>query len=138
MHLFLKREPSDKETMGKLYIDGNYFCHTMEPRYIYNGIKVCGQTAIAAGQYFIIMRPSPKFQRRLPMLMNVADFSFVLLHAGNRVTDTNGCILIGFQRGTDENGAVIWESRKAEDELVARMLAVENSQVIAITISDAI
>jgi hypothetical protein len=66
--------------------------------------------------------------------MNVPSFSYILLHAGNRVQDTLGCLLVGFQRGSDDNGPVIWESRKAEDELVRRMLEAEKREILAVTI----
>lgn len=138
MLLFVQREKGEeKATMGKLYIDGEYFAHTMEPKYVNPGVKIMGQTATPAGQYFLMMRQSPNFGRILPMIMNVPNFSFVLLHALNRVHETQGCIGVGFQRGMDNDGPVIWESRKAEDEMVRRLLEAEKNQVLAITIRDA-
>lgn len=138
MLLFVQREKGDgKATMGKLYIDGQYFCHTLEPKYVNPGVKIMNQTAIPAGTYFLVMRDSPHFGRELPMLLNVPNFSFVLLHALNRVHETQGCIGIGFQRGSDQDGPVIWQSRKAEDELVRRLKEAESNQLLGITIKDA-
>jgi len=136
MHLFVQREKSNRGTLGKAYINGEYFCNTLEPQYVNPGVKINGQTAIPAGEYLITMRFSPHFNRFLPCLMNVPNFSYVLLHAGNRVVDTQGCLLVGFQRGSDDNGPVICESRKAEDELVRRMLEAEKREVLAVTIKD--
>jgi hypothetical protein len=139
MHIYVKREKAIKNsTPGKGYIDGDFFCHTLEPLVRADGIKIAGQTAIPAGEYLIRMYQSPHFGRVLPMLINVPMFSYVLLHALNRVSETLACIGVGFQRGLDPDGSyVIWESRKAEDYLVKEMLDASRRSVLAITIEDA-
>jgi hypothetical protein len=136
--LFLQRESGDsKATLGKLYIDGEYFCHTLEPKYVNPGVKINGQTAIPASSYIIILNDSAHFNRELPLLLGVNNFTSIRIHAGNRAVDTQGCPLVGFQRGDDGDGPVIWESRKAESELMAKLKQAENKELLCITIKDA-
>ena len=92
-------------TIGKMYIDGNYFCDTLED--VDRGInqkdsldtikkiKVAGATAISTGTYKVIVNMSPKFQRNLPRLIDVPGFEGILIHRGNTDKDTAGCILVG-------------------------------------------
>lgn len=90
-------------TIGKLYIDGVYFCDTLE-----NPVrdkKVYGETAIPAGTYKVTLNVvSPRFKDRawaklyggkLPRLLDVPQFDGVLIHPGNTSADTHGCILVG-------------------------------------------
>ena len=92
-------------TIGKLYIDGEYFCDTLEdtdrglrqdmPLSEIKRIKVANETAIPTGTYDVIVNMSPKFGRMLPRLLNVHGFDGVLIHRGNTDKDTSGCILVG-------------------------------------------
>lgn len=105
MKLELKRVAlRDTYTIGKLYIDGVYFCDTLEDRVRdlnKNGIfdngekKVKGETAIPYGLYEVVWAYSPRFKRYTPRLLNVNSFSGVLIHAGNTAKDSEGCILLG-------------------------------------------
>jgi len=82
-------------TIGKLFIDDKYFCDTLEDTVRPDGVKVYGKTAIPAGTYKIELVPSYRFQRLMPMLLDVPNFSGVLIHWGNIEDDTDGCILVG-------------------------------------------
>ena len=92
-------------TIGELFVDGRYVCDTLEDRCRPNGVKVKGKTAIPSGTYRIDMDTvSPKFSRysqykriggKLPRLVDVAMFDGILIHIGNTVADTDGCILVG-------------------------------------------
>lgn len=94
-------------TIGKLYIDGTYFCDTLENpiRDLSKEKKIYGNTAIPAGTYKIVLDAvSPRFKDRawakpydgkLPRLLNVPQFDGVLIHPGNTSADTSGCILVG-------------------------------------------
>lgn len=84
-------------TIGKLYIDGAYFCDTMEDT-VRTGEKIAGKTAIPAGTYKVKMTWSPRFKRYLPEILNVPNFTGVRIHAGNSALDTEGCILLGLNK----------------------------------------
>ena len=129
-------------TIGKLYIDGHYFCDTLEdpvrtlPASCPNtseGIlcacpeKVYARTAIPAGTYKVTMQFSPRFKRVLPLLHDVPHFLGVLIHSGNDPGDTAGCILVGHNK---VKGKVL-ESRAVSDKLNA-LLEKENEMTITI------
>lgn len=91
-------------TIGDLYIDGKLYCNTLEDvnrdankNGIFDGSekKVAGDTCIPFGTYKITVDESPKFGRELPRLHNVSSFSGILIHRGNTIKDTAGCILVG-------------------------------------------
>lgn len=102
-------------TIGKLYIDGEYFSDVLEDtdRDLYQGMgldwirekKVYGQTAIPYGRYRITMKvKSPKYSTKkqyakckgyVPRLLNVPGFEGILIHIGNYPENSYGCILVG-------------------------------------------
>ncbi len=105
-------------TIGKLYIDGKFFCNTLEdkdrgltqstPLEEIAKIKIPSQTAIPAGIYRVILsQVSPRFSKKdmykgidgkLPRLIDVPGFDGVLIHVGNTDKDSSGCILVGFNK----------------------------------------
>lgn len=109
MKILLKRIClKERYTVGRLYIDGEYFCDTIEDkvRDLKNGEeKVYGKTAIPYGTYDVTLKvQSPKYKDRaqykfcngyLPRLLNVPGFEGVLIHIGNTAEDSAGCILVG-------------------------------------------
>lgn len=80
-------------TIGKLFIDGKYFCDTLENAE--RPEKVYGNTAIPKGTYIVTLNQSPRFKTILPLLLDVPGYSGVRIHAGNTAKDTEGCILVG-------------------------------------------
>lgn len=110
-------------TIGKLFIDGEYFCDTLEDtvRDIKTiDDKIPGETAIPVGCYKVRMDiQSPKYSKRdgykwcngyLPRIMNVPFFDGILIHCGNTKEDTAGCILVGEnnEKGKVNNSRVIF------------------------------
>lgn len=91
-------------TIGKLYIDGKYFCDTLEDtvrdtnksgKFDNGEKKIKGKTAIPYGTYEIKWTYSPRFKKYTPQLMNVPSFEGIRIHSGNSSTDTEGCLLLG-------------------------------------------
>ena len=82
-------------TIGKLYVDGVYFCDTLEDKVREDGVKVFGETAIPKGTYNVLITYSNRFKRDMPLLQNVPMFDGIRIHAGNTDKDTHGCILVG-------------------------------------------
>lgn len=106
MNILVKRVArKEAYTIGKMYIDGKYFCDTLEDKdrglksnlalQDIKRLKVSSCTAIPIGTYKVIVNRSPKFGRLLPRLINVPGFDGILIHRGNTSKDTSGCILVG-------------------------------------------
>jgi len=96
----LQREPfSDFSVKGELYMDGVYFCYTLE-RPEEGEIK-----AIPSGTYPVVISYSSHFQRNLPHIMDVPGRSAILMHGGNKPEDSLGCVLCGYSElGEDSIG----------------------------------
>ncbi len=95
LELVVQRRPSaDGCTLGQLTIDGAHECFTLED-VVRDGPKIPGETAIPAGRYAVAITFSPRFQRMLPLLCDVPNFEGVRIHAGNRASETEGCLLVG-------------------------------------------
>lgn len=98
-----------RTTIGDLYIDGMRICYTLEDTVRAEGIKVKGETAIPAGCYKVGMRFSPKFQRELPLIYTEGEtlsnggisFKYIMLHGGNRHSDSYGCPLVAYKKIND-------------------------------------
>jgi len=58
-------------------------------------IKIPGETAIPRGIYQTKITYSPKFRRKLPLLLNVPGYEGVRIHPGNNAANTEGCLLPG-------------------------------------------
>lgn len=118
MELTLERRwKKDTYTIGNLYINGIFFCNTLEdkdrglsqsmPVSKIKEVKIAAVTAIPTGRYRILMDVvSPKYSLKpwyfsnchggkVPRLDNVPGYSGILIHVGNTDKDTNGCILVG-------------------------------------------
>ncbi len=94
MNLFLQRIAQTPEyTIGRLEIDGKFFCNTLEDAV--RDEKIAGKTAIPEGTYTVIVNRSPRFKRDLPLLIDVPNFEGIRIHRGNTAIDTAGCILVG-------------------------------------------
>jgi len=111
-----RRWPKATYTIGRLYIDGLYYCNTLEDAdrglkqtdelsYI-RSRKVYGETAIPKGTYAVSMNTtSPKYSAvawywnlckgKMPRIIEVPGFDGILIHPGNTALDTLGCILVG-------------------------------------------
>lgn len=95
------RTPDGSGIIGCLYINDNFFCHTLEP------VNMC----IPCGSYPLSLDIiSPKYQNRypyktlcsgkVPRLLNVPHRDGILIHIGNFSHDSLGCILVGVYEGS--------------------------------------
>jgi len=103
MNLVLTRlKDNGVSTIGRLEVD-SLRLYTIEDTY--RTEKIWGQTRIPAGIYEIELRVEGlkhkkyskkySFHEGMLWLRNVPGYEYVLMHIGNSVKDTNGCILVG-------------------------------------------
>jgi len=76
-------------TMGKLYHDKELICNTFELPWRKNSVNV---SCVPAGEYVIKMTNSNKFGPCYK-LQDVIGRTDILIHKGNTVDDTLGCIM---------------------------------------------
>lgn len=141
MNITLNRiAKKSKYTIGKLYIDGEYFCDTIEDtdRGLTQTMtdaqikskKVYEQTAIPTGTYRVIISYSNKFKRQMPLLLNVPGFLGIRIHSGNTEKDTEGCLIVGKNKVV---GKVI-ESKDTYNKLFSILCEANKKEAIKITI----
>lgn len=119
MKLTLQRKwETGHSTIGELSVDGVFECFTLED-VRRPGPKIYGETAIPPGTYDVVITRSQRFQRMLPLLVNVPDFTGIRIHPGNTAKDTDGCILVGRVRNDD----LIMSSVAALDALQPKIAA---------------
>jgi len=132
MELNVKRiARKDGYTIGRLFINNEYFCDTLEDTdrglsstMQVNEIlakKVKAQTAIPTGKYDVILTFSPRFKRVLPLLLSVKGYEGVRVHAGNTNKDTEGCLLIGENKAKGQ----VLNSRATLEKLMSILLDCE-------------
>lgn len=142
MEINVKRIFTCKDyTIGRLYIDGEYYCDTLEDcdRGLDQGmtdeeirrLKIYGKTAIPTGTYRVVLTYSNRFRKVLPEILNVKGYSGVRIHTGNVPEDTLGCILVG--RNTKKG--MVTESRKMFAPLLDMMRKAKD---ITLTIKRAV
>ena len=143
MKLHLRRLYRKSEyTIGKLYIDGVYFCDVAEDvdrglySYMNDGeiskIKVKHETAIPYGKYKVRLSMSPKYKKILPEIMNVPGFTGVRIHSGNDPkTDSSGCLLPGYNTIKGK----VTSSRKVMEALMQKLTALPKEEEIEIEIT---
>ena len=130
MKLRLERRPSAfGATIGELFVDSVPECFTCED--VVREVKIHGETAIPAGTYNVVITPSNRFKRDLPLLEDVPGFAGIRIHPGNTAADTEGCILPG-RTHTDRT---VGESKAAFNALFAKIQqALQDGDEITIEI----
>ena len=129
-----------KYTIGKLYINDQYFCDTLEDtdRGLTQSMteqqivskKVYGETAIPTGTYRIIISYSNKFKKQMPLLLNIPGFAGIRIHSGNTEKDSLGCILVGKNKSVGK----VLESRDTYSKLFSILQEANKKETIKITI----
>lgn len=135
MKLRLVRERGgDETTLGNLYMDGIWFCHTLEDqdrRLEAGGVKVRGKTAIPLGTYSVVIDFSNRFQKLMMHVLDVPQFAGIRIHAGNTHLNTEGCILLG----EDVDRDVLVHSRIAVNRLQHEVAqALDRAEAVNLTV----
>jgi hypothetical protein len=136
MKLELQRTTyTDISTIGKLFIDGKFFCYTLEDKdrglldsmnlLTIKARKIFGVTAIPKGKYNLTVSMSNRFRRFLPEIHNVKGYEGIRIHRGNYAGDSLGCIIVGARIGVD----AVFESTTTETALVRLLSNGENHTI---------
>lgn len=73
-------------------------------------------SCVPRGTYELVLHESPKFGRVF-LLKNVPSRDNILIHPGNTVRDTEGCILLGLKFGHILGDEAVVSSRQAVNQL---------------------
>ncbi|WP_128547161.1 DUF5675 family protein [Larkinella soli] len=131
---------SESATISDVMIDGQFCGHMLEdrdrglysrmPLFAIQQAKVYGKTAIPTGRYEMAVTFSNRFQKYLPLLMNVPGFEGVRWHPGNYADDTEGCQLpgLGFARN------MVTDSRSAFDRWFFRIRSAIKTGKVFVTV----
>ena len=115
--------------------NGKRLADTLEPQWraLAKGEKkVAGKTAIPEGTYDVVVTKSPRFGTYLPLLVGVAGFEGIRMHAGNNAEyDSEGCILLG-----ERNGPGIIINSRVTVRRVTEMLMKERKNHIIIKLME--
>lgn len=118
----IREDPIGQAVFGTLYLDDNEVCYTLERL----------EVQIPCGTYPVEMTWSLHFNHLLPLLDNVPGRTAIRIHSGNWPRDSEGCILVGLQRGDD----MILQSQKALYALVDTIQqALDSHDEVSISIS---
>lgn len=137
-------------TIGHLYINGKYFCDTVEDKDRgltqdmtldkIKSIKVPSETAIPSGTYKVTLDVvSPRLSKkqfyrdyanggRVPRILNVKGFDGVLIHCGNSALDSSGCLIAGENKVVGE----VINSKETFKKLYKELLKDKNNIILKI------
>jgi len=116
--LIIRDTFTDKSTIGKLFINGESFCDTLENPWLDNQRNI---SCIPEGQYKVRLRLARESATRdyLHLLVqDVPNRDYILFHRGNYPSQTQGCILVGNGRKQD----IVENSRLAMDLVMKEIL----------------
>ena len=127
--ILVRNKSTLHSTTGKLLLIDNKTnlilqLQTLERPWIFNERKV---SCIPIGTYLVNSHVSPKFGLCFK-IQDVKGRSDILIHSGNVVNDTLGCVLVGLTSSSVDysSSAVIYNSRKA----MAVLLALIDKEIV--------
>ena len=87
--------------IGRVFLKGKFFCFSIEDAH--RTTKIKGETCIPCGKYPLALRWSPKFSSKynheMIWVKNVPNYEYILIHWGNTICDTEGCLIVGDKIG---------------------------------------
>mgnify|MGYP001593624357 CR=1 FL=1 len=132
MELLLRRvQITPDVTIGELLVNGEHECWVCEDPV--RDHKIAGVTAIPEGTYNVVITFSNRFQRDMPLLEDVPEFSGIRIHTGNTPENTEGGLLVG----QDRREASVGHSVAAYNQLYPKLVeARAQGEAITITITN--
>ena len=131
-------------TLSQIYVDEQRICYGLEDGK--NFPKIPGKTRIPAGAYQTILRTvggtherylrkfGPEFHKGMLWLQGVPNFQYILIHIGNTVEDTEGCVLLGL--GRDETRMTVSASTSAYKKLYPMVVDAAASGHLWVDVED--
>lgn len=123
----------DTYTIGRIYVNGNFFCNSLEdkdrgliqgmPLETLKKMKIQDQTAIPVGTYRLRVTMSPKFKRELIEVVDVPAFTGIRFHRGVNENHTSGCVLTGLNK---IKGGLV-DGAKYEEEITKMVKAADEA-----------
>ena len=121
------REYYEDCTVSNLYCpwQDERFCYVLEDVGRPINVKVYGKTCIPEGVYEIDIYNSPKYEREMLRVSNCDDksvtkdgirFTGILVHGGNTVEDSEGCLLTAYHFDGDDT---VW--KKSSGDLIKKI-----------------
>ena len=99
--------------IARVYINNDFFCFSIEDAT--RTTKIHGETCIPLGKYPLGVRNSPKFsamyKHDMVWVKDVPGFQFILIHWGNTISDTEGCLILGDKIGVVKAKDAVLNSR---------------------------
>ena len=123
--LIIRDTFSEKSTIGRLFLNGEWLCNTLELPYRNNQKSI---SCIPAAEYKVRLRTAKESATRnyLHLLVqDVKDRSHILVHIGNFPKDTKGCVLVGIGAEQDR----VNNSRLAMELLVKEILNLGGTNI---------
>ena len=115
-------------TFGKMYLENEYLCDTLEPSKdtlkkgcIPVGIYELGERTIG-GFYWRYKR---HFGKRFNSMLHVKDvpgFKYILIHCGNKASDSRGCLLVGKLCNNTTVPQSLYDSRKTYKRIYPKII----------------
>jgi hypothetical protein len=120
-------------TEGLIYVNDAFECYSLEPP--------CGDygkgCAIPPGRYRVVVTRSARFNRDLPLLLDVPGRDGIRMHTGNKPADTDGCIIVGDDQTTLAD-AWVGRSVVAATKLFPRIAAaIKRNEQVWLTVVEA-
>jgi len=123
--LLIRDTFTDKSVIGKLYLNGEFYGHTLELAWNDNKRNI---SCIPKGVYEVVKRLTDKSKYKYEHLhiLDVPSRGSILMHIGNYPKNTRGCVLLGNTRALNFVG----DSRKAFYKLMYDLGSFEKIELI--------
>ena len=145
MMILVDRIRSDNDsTLSAVYVDGVFACFGLEDEY--RAHKIPGETRIPSGTYQIGLKlvggfnfryhqKFPLFHLGMLEVLDVPNFTDILIHIGNDDDDTAGCLLVG-QNANTVNGLTVGSSTSAYSMLYNQCIRAAQGGKLSIEYRD--
>lgn len=122
----IRVESGSEATLGGLLVDGKSICWTLEEPWRGNRQDI---SCIPEGRYPLKLEFSPAKARKLWTIKDVPGRSYVRIHKGNTVDDTEGCPLTGTKPGYLNGKRAVLGSRVAFLDFMSAMSGCDEAEI---------